>query len=92
MITYEDKQALDVQPEISQSNKWTSGDANEVKAVVNNLYAIIGLTEDTYSSSSTYSVNDRTVYQHALYKCTTSITTAEEWNPNHWELIPIIKM
>lgn len=92
MITYVDKQALDVNPEISQSNKWTSDDANEVKTAVNNLYVVFGLTQDTYSSSSTYAINDRVVYQNALYKCTTAITTPEEWNSSHWELIPIVKV
>lgn len=92
MITYVDKKALDVNPEISQSNKWTSDDANEVKEVVNKLYTICGLTQNTYSSLKTYSVDDRTIYQNALYKCTTPITTPEEWNESHWELIPIIKM
>ena len=39
---------------------------------------------DTYSSSKTYAVGDYVYYSGTLYKCTTAISTAEEWTSGHW--------
>lgn len=43
-----------------------------------------GMVGDEYSSSSTYSKGDLTIYNNTLYVCNTDITTAEEWNASHW--------
>lgn len=43
-----------------------------------------GMIGDKYSSSSTYSKGDLTIYNNAIYKCNNDITTAEEWNLSHW--------
>ena len=40
----------------------------------------------TYSASATYEVNDYCRYGDKNYKCKTAISTAEEWNPAHWEV------
>lgn len=56
----------------------------------NDLLTALGLKEDTYNSTQTYSVGDMVVYNHIIYECTTAITTAEDWNVNHWEIVPII--
>lgn len=37
-----------------------------------------------YSSSATYDVGDYVLYSGSLYRCTTAITTAEEWTASHW--------
>ena len=37
-----------------------------------------------YSASSTYAVGEYVMYNNALYRCTTAITTAEEWTAAHW--------
>lgn len=37
-----------------------------------------------YSSSATYDVGDYVLYSGSLYRCTTAITTAEEWTAAHW--------
>lgn len=39
---------------------------------------------DVYSSSSTYKVGQLCIRENTLYRCTTAITTAEEWTPAHW--------
>lgn len=39
---------------------------------------------DEYSSSSTYSVGDLCIYANTLYRCSTTISTAENWTPAHW--------
>ena len=41
----------------------------------------------TYSTSATYAVGDRVIYDDKLYKCKTAITTAESWTSGHWEEI-----
>ena len=37
-----------------------------------------------YSNTSTYAVGDYCLYNGTLYKCTTAISTAEEWTGAHW--------
>ena len=39
---------------------------------------------DEYSTSKTYAVGDKCIYENALYKCTTAISAAEAWTPGHW--------
>ena len=41
-------------------------------------------TADAYSSSGTYKVGQLCIYENTLYRCTTAITTAEEWTAAHW--------
>lgn len=42
---------------------------------------------DEYSSSSTYAVGDIVNYLGTTYRCTTAITTEENWTAGHW--IPV---
>lgn len=44
---------------------------------------------DAYSSSRTYAVGDYCIYENTLYKCTTAISTAENWNSAHWTAVNI---
>ena len=37
-----------------------------------------------YDASSTYAVGEYVMYNNALYRCTTAITTAEAWTAAHW--------
>lgn len=55
-----------------------------INGAINELHAINGYSYDAYDDTSTYSVGDLCIYNNALYKCTTAITTAEAWNANHW--------
>lgn len=43
-----------------------------------------GVTANAYSSSSTYAVGDYVIHNSNLYRCTTSITTAEAFTAAHW--------
>lgn len=62
--------------------------ANEnITDVTTDIYKILGLDTDTYSTESTYVTNDRAKYNHHLYKANQDIETAEEWTPEHWTLI-----
>ena len=42
-----------------------------------------------YSNESTYSVWDIVMYKWDRYKCNTTISTAEEFNPSKWTNIPL---
>ena len=42
-----------------------------------------------YSTSSTYAVGDYVLYNGALYRCTTAITTAESWTSGHWTAVKV---
>lgn len=43
-----------------------------------------GTTTDTYNSGSTYAINDIVIYENKIYRCTTAITVAEEFNSSKW--------
>ena len=43
----------------------------------------MGQQADTYSKK-TYAVGDYCIYENALYKCNTAISSAEEWTAGHW--------
>lgn len=62
----------------------------DLTANITKILKALGLDTDTYSSNSIYAVGDLVIYNNAIYECTTAITTAEEWNQEHWTLVPII--
>ena len=43
-----------------------------------------GVVTDIYDSTKTYAVGDYCIKDNVLYRCTTAISTAEEWNAAHW--------
>ena len=44
---------------------------------------------DVYDSTSTYAVGDYCIYENTLYKCTTAISTAEEFDSSKWTVASI---
>ena len=40
-----------------------------------------------YSNTDTYNINDYVIYNNKLYRCTTDITTPEEFNISNWQLV-----
>ena len=40
-----------------------------------------------YDEEETYDLDDYVIHNSILYKCTTAITTAEEWDSTHWERV-----
>lgn len=42
-----------------------------------------------YSASSTYAVGDYCTKDNVLYKCSTTISTAEAWNSAHWTQVQL---
>lgn len=51
---------------------------------IKHLFDIVANIADDYSASSTYNVGDYAIYSGVLYKCSTAITTAENFTPAHW--------
>ena len=39
---------------------------------------------DDFDSTSTYAVGDYCIYEGSLYKCTTAVTTAGDWDSSDW--------
>ncbi len=50
----------------------------------------LGVNE--YDNTATYNVGDYCIYENILYKCTTSIVTAENFNSNHWTETEILSV
>lgn len=51
----------------------------------------LGVSDDTYSNSRTYSVGDFVIYNNKTYECKTDIITPENFDNTKWQLVPIIK-
>ena len=48
-----------------------------------------GAIAPTYSPSATYAVGSYVLYNGALYKCSTDITTPEAWTAAHWYFVNV---
>lgn len=42
-----------------------------------------------FLTSATYAVNDLCIYNDTLYRCTTDITSPENWNASHWAVATV---
>lgn len=76
-----------LETQMLQTDEYTTALDTTNKSIVgaiNEHHAVIGYNYDAYDDTSTYSVGDLCIYNNALYKCTTAITTAEAWNASHW--------
>lgn len=95
-ITYQNKVALNENPEIADINKVTDDDMNEIKSVVNGNSRTssnnFGLGTDTWTSSYTYSIGDIVVYNDNTYKnlTGTNTTTTPDQDSTNWEVMPLI--
>lgn len=55
-------------------------------------YAKSSIVAPEYSEEATYDVGDYVTYENTLYKCNSKITTAEEWNPEHWTAVNVAEI
>ena len=46
--------------------------------------AAVSNAADAYDATKTYAVDALVIYENQLYKCTTAITTAEQWDSTKW--------
>ena len=53
-------------------------------------YVNSSIVANPYDATSTYDVGAYVTHENNLYKCNTAITTAEEWNAEHWTLVDVI--
>lgn len=58
-------------------------DAAQGKVLKDLVESVLGQQADTYSKK-TYAVGDYCIYENALYKCSTAISSAEDWTAGHW--------
>lgn len=69
-------------PQVEVDSSLTQqGKAADAKVTGDALMANIA---PAYDASSTYAVGEYVMYNNALYRCTTAITTAEAWTAAHW--------
>ena len=57
-------------------------------ASLNSLAKYMLSGAEVYSTSATYAVGDRVRYGSYIYVCIIAITTAEQWNADHWQVLP----
>ena len=58
-------------------------DAAQGKVLKDLVGSVLGQQADTYGKK-TYAVGDYCIYENALYKCSTAISSAEDWTEGHW--------
>ena len=58
-------------------------DAAQGKVLKDLVESVLGQQADAYSKK-TYAVGDYCIYENALYKCSTAISSAEDWTAGHW--------
>ena len=75
--------APDNAPAESSNRLITSG------AVFAALLPILNQIASTYDSESTYTLGSYCTHDGGLYRCTTGITTAEEWDSSHWASVTV---
>ena len=54
--------------------------------------ATTDMISDVYDNTATYAVGDCCIYNNALYKCNTAITTAEDFDNAKWDAITITEL
>ena len=88
-ITFNDKVKINELPDVPDINKVKDVDMNEIKTSVNTIYDALGLGTDTYSTSTSYVVGDKVIYDGMIYECTTA--TSGAWNSANWSLVPVVE-
>lgn len=90
LISYQDKVTLNPKPDIAEINKVTADNLNEIKNTVNsNSTNTNNNFSEVYSTSKTYNVGDYCIYQDKLYRCITTVATAEVFDSDKWEQVNV---
>ena len=61
-----------------------TGGATAAAARTNLHVPAVESITDAYNSSSIYAAGARVIYNNKIYRCTTAISTPEQWNEDHW--------
>lgn len=78
-------QGYNCSPNLVPTGQSIQVSATDITPVSNAVNALDQNFATPYQSYSTYEVGQWCIYNHNLYQCTTAITSAEEWNSDHWE-------
>ena len=70
-------------------NQLDDNQAGHLQNEIHDIRLSLGLYNDTYDSTRTYSKNELTVHDHKIYSCNTNNTTGT-WDSTKWDLVPII--
>lgn len=73
----------------STNTPLTAERLNQMQTNIDTQKAESTIVSDAYDSTQTYDVGDYCIYNNALYKCTTAISTAEEFNSVHWIAVKV---
>lgn len=76
---------------IEMQNKFEEISRDVIIPRFNELIDCTVSASDEFSKLSTYNVGDYCIYQSVLYKCTTEINTAGEWDATKWKTTAIDK-
>lgn len=84
-------------PETFDPSKWEEATVGyeldchqtSINDLAGNFVNVYSNLADLYDATVAYSVGDYCFYQGNIYRCTTAITTPEEFNYGHWELATI---
>lgn len=63
--------------------------AGHLQNEINDIRLSLGLFNDTYDETHSYSKDDLTIHEHKIYSCKTNDTTGT-WDSTKWDLVPII--
>lgn len=61
----------------------------KAKKIKKDFIKVAGI--DEYDNTSTYAEGDYCIYNNKMYKCTTEISTAEDWTVAHWTETSIVE-
>ena len=93
-LNYEDKVAINVNPNIPEKNKVTDGNMNLIKQVGNQILTTMGVYTDNWSSSATYNVDETAIYDNRIFKNLTGTNTATtpDQDTTNWEETTLASM
>ena len=79
-----------VQYDLLPSSKLTDGIMYYITDLDINDYAKDSSIADLYDNTSTYAVDDIVMFENELYKCTTAVSVAEDFDVNKWTSITVM--
>jgi len=74
---------------VHTDNNYTDSDQSTVYSNLAHISYLNDSLADDYSSSSTYNVGDYVMRNYKLYRCNTTISTAESWTSAHWTQVAL---
>lgn len=73
----------------NNTEEWESYSNDKTLTTLYSFNLLKGSIAINYSNQSTYEVGDYVIYGNQLYRCKTTISTAENWNSSHWQSVTL---